>query len=52
MLTQRIIDFYFKGNAKEREAGFMDHAITQDEVVIKTENCNGDCSACSMSVKN
>jgi sterol desaturase/sphingolipid hydroxylase (fatty acid hydroxylase superfamily) len=52
MLTQRIIDFYFKGNAKEREAGFMDHAITRGEVVIKTENCNGDCSACSMSVKN
>ena len=52
MLTQRIIDFYFKGNTKERDTGFIDSAIARGEVVMKTENCNGNCSTCSMSIKN
>lgn len=52
ILTERIIDFYFKGNTKEREHALMDHAITRREAGMKTENCNGYCSSSSINIKN
>ncbi|MGZ3952699.1 MAG: sterol desaturase family protein [Flavisolibacter sp.] len=52
ILTQRIIDFYFNGNTKDSKSPLMNRTTAVQEAVMKTENCNGDCSVCTLSIKN
>jgi hypothetical protein len=49
-LTQRIIDFYFKGNEKESQHFLRNAASDTQLQLIATKNCNGDCSACHASL--